>query len=414
MKNLISSIALLMLAVSSVGQTLKTYNGPYEEGNVTYTYYEDENGERVRHGKFTYTESYPGISSFTVTGSYKNGMKDGRWTFKDISRNRKETKILNLVDGNLEGYISKTTQERNSAAHTERYQMKNNRLIGMVKMKDNNIDACGQFDDEGFPDGVWVNKYKNEYDGSIITETEEYVHGVLVSKQKKNEITGEIWRQKFYLEPRKFIAAYNSDNDTVVVDSFFCKQIVRFAHYDWPTFIREPEVLYSQKYAFVEDDWPDDGDDWNRIPDNWVKKIDNFFDYGYGQNDYQGIPFKEIVIIGKEPAPNEGEAYTVGVEQMPQFPGGKEALDKYLKEELRYPSDAVQQGIQGSVMVRFIVNRDGSISDAVVSRGILKDEAGVCSKEALRLVNAMPKWVPGKLGNKNVRVYYTLPITFSL
>ena len=411
MKNLIFSMALLMLAVSSAGQTLKTYNGPYRSGNLTYTYYEDENGERVRHGKFIYT-----FSSSTVSGSYKNGLKNGRWTYKDISSNWKITKSIDFFDGNREGYISNTTQERNGAAHTERYQMKNNRLIGMVKMKDNKIDACGQFDDDGFPDGLWVNKYKDAYDGSIITETEEYVHGVLVSKQKKNEATGKIWRLKFRLEPRKFIAAYNSDNDTVVVDSFICKQLVRFVHREWSTLSREPEVLYRQDYAFVEDDGSDKSDIWYRIPDNWVEKI---YDISYtaepdgiGENPYEGIPYKAIAIIGKiepEPGPMDGKIYDV-VEQMPQYPGGEEALKKYLKEELKYPSAAAQQGIHGRVIVSFVVNRDGSISDAKICKSL--DTA--CDEEALRLVNGMPKWIPGKTDNKNVRVKYTLPVNFSL
>lgn len=105
----------------------------------------------------------------------------------------------------------------------------------------------------------------------------------------------------------------------------------------------------------------------------------------------------------------DGRIYTF-VEQMPQFPGGDDAVEKYLNDELKYPTAAAQQGIQGRVIVQFAINRDGSISDAKIVRSI--DEA--CDKEALRLVNNMPKWIPGKQNNKNVRVWYTLAVTFSL
>jgi TonB family protein len=98
------------------------------------------------------------------------------------------------------------------------------------------------------------------------------------------------------------------------------------------------------------------------------------------------------------------------VEQMPEFPGGEEALYKYLAGNITYPQSAKESGIQGRVYVTFVVERDGTISDVRVLRGI----GGGCDEEAIRVVKAMPKWMPGKQRSKPVRVQYNLPVKFSL
>lgn len=98
------------------------------------------------------------------------------------------------------------------------------------------------------------------------------------------------------------------------------------------------------------------------------------------------------------------------VEEQPQFPGGMAALMEYLKKNIRYPAICKEQGLQGRVIVQFVVNPDSTISDAQV----IKPVNPHFDKEALRVVNAMPKWVPGKLRGKPVRVLFTVPVTFRL
>lgn len=101
--------------------------------------------------------------------------------------------------------------------------------------------------------------------------------------------------------------------------------------------------------------------------------------------------------------------YTV-VEVDPEFPGGYEGLYKYLAESIVYPEQAKKEGIKGRVIVRFVVEKDGTVSHAEVLRGI----GGGCDEEVLRIVNAMPKWKPGRVKGEAVRVQYQLPVTFSL
>lgn len=97
-------------------------------------------------------------------------------------------------------------------------------------------------------------------------------------------------------------------------------------------------------------------------------------------------------------------------ELMPQFPGGMEALRKYLRKEMKYPKKALYGGISGRVNLSFVVDKEGNISDVKVEHGL----GGGCDEEAVRVVKAMPKWKPGKMGDKKVRVKYYLPIDFKL
>lgn len=100
----------------------------------------------------------------------------------------------------------------------------------------------------------------------------------------------------------------------------------------------------------------------------------------------------------------------VMVEKMPQFPGGEDALSRFIAKTVQYPIAAQQNGIQGRVICSFIINPDGSISDAEVTQGV--DPS--LDKEALRVINQMPKWTPGMQRGKAVKVKYTTPVTFRL
>ncbi len=100
----------------------------------------------------------------------------------------------------------------------------------------------------------------------------------------------------------------------------------------------------------------------------------------------------------------------VVVEKDPEFPGGMEALYKFLNENLQYPKQAMENNISGKVYVTFVVEKDGSISNIRV----LRDIGGGCGDEAVRIIKSMPKWIPGEQRNKPVRVQFTLPIQFQL
>ncbi|WP_303153926.1 energy transducer TonB [uncultured Prevotella sp.] len=105
----------------------------------------------------------------------------------------------------------------------------------------------------------------------------------------------------------------------------------------------------------------------------------------------------------------ETKIFTV-VEQMPMYPGGEGALMGYLRDNIHYPTVAAENGVQGRVVVGFVVERDGSITDVKILRGV--DPS--LDREAMRVVKNMPKWTPGKQNGSAVRVKYQVPVSFRL
>jgi len=116
------------------------------------------------------------------------------------------------------------------------------------------------------------------------------------------------------------------------------------------------------------------------------------------------------VISTKEEEEEEEQQVFFIVEDMPEFPGGEMALRTYIANAIKYPVIAQENGIQGKVYVTFVVGKDGSVSNASIARGV--DPS--LDKEALRVVNTLPKWKPGKQRGKPVNVSYTVPINFVL
>lgn len=104
------------------------------------------------------------------------------------------------------------------------------------------------------------------------------------------------------------------------------------------------------------------------------------------------------------------EEIFVVVEEQPEFPGGNAAMMKFLSDNIKYPVIAQENGIQGRVITNFVVERDGSITDVQVVRGV--DPS--LDKEAVRVIQSMPKWKPGKQRGSAVRVRFTLPVVFRL
>lgn len=104
------------------------------------------------------------------------------------------------------------------------------------------------------------------------------------------------------------------------------------------------------------------------------------------------------------------EPIFVIVESMPTFPGGMKKLMAYLHNNIKYPTQAKEVGIQGKVFVSFVIETDGSVTDVILLRGI----GGGCDEEAIRVISNMPNWIPGKQRNIPVRVRFTLPVSFRL
>ena len=118
---------------------------------------------------------------------------------------------------------------------------------------------------------------------------------------------------------------------------------------------------------------------------------------------------KEEIKAPEPPKVEEEKVFDV-VEQMPSFPGGNTALMKFLNENIHYPVVAQENGVQGRVVVSFVVKRDGHITDVQIARSV--DPS--LDKEAQRVVKSMPKWIPGKQNGSAVRVKFNVPVSFRL
>ncbi len=128
-----------------------------------------------------------------------------------------------------------------------------------------------------------------------------------------------------------------------------------------------------------------------------------------GTNDHNKITIKEEVIAA--PVVEEEQPMNIAmVEQKPEFNGGEAAMYKWLGENIVYPSAAAEEGVSGRVVVEFVVGKDGSITNVRVVR----PRHPALDKEAVRVVKAMPNWIPGRNNGQPVKVTYTLPVTFKL
>ena len=133
-------------------------------------------------------------------------------------------------------------------------------------------------------------------------------------------------------------------------------------------------------------------------------------DFDQGTDDINVVREHKDEIIVEEKAPVEENQVFTAVEQMPQFPGGEAELLKYIASHIKYPTMAAENNIQGRVVVKFVVNKNGKVGDVVVVRGKDPD----LDKEAVRVVKTLPDFIPGKMNGQAVSVWYTLPINFKL
>jgi protein TonB len=118
----------------------------------------------------------------------------------------------------------------------------------------------------------------------------------------------------------------------------------------------------------------------------------------------------DVVVEVKKPVVDKPEEVFTSVEQMPQFPGGDEALMKFLSSHINYPPMAAENNVQGKVILQFVVGKDGRVGEVKIARSVDKD----LDKEAMRVVKSLPKFIPGRQNGQAVPVWYTLPVSFKL
>lgn len=347
MKNKFYWVIAFVLCINNANaQTLKTYSGKFQGGQATYTYRDNPNGGRIFEGKFTYISC---SGNLQITGSYKNDKKDGLWTYKDGTDLLK----IHYKEGVRNGSFS--YQGRSEKAY---FTFKDNKIVGNFNLTgefswgfQGNIlltrgTLAGQCNEDGYADGTWV--IDTTPNEGIYIYRVTYKDGYLIKSSQEDISTGDITNQVIDIS---FNALRAADKDLLeTID----RGMAPFKYYD-----------ITKKGT----------------PPN--------------ESDTLQTEAKEVLQIA---------------EQMPSFPGGMGECMKWLAENVNYPSDAKEKGVEGKVILQFVVNKDGSISDIEIVKSVTTE----LDKEAIRTVEAMPKWVPGKQDGKAVNVKFTLPITFKL
>jgi periplasmic protein TonB len=139
-------------------------------------------------------------------------------------------------------------------------------------------------------------------------------------------------------------------------------------------------------------------------------EVEDDFKIDAEADDNTEIPDQMPLPVQKEEEPEAEQEIFLVVESPPAYPGGDKSMYEYLANNLKYPLQAKEANISGKVFLTFVVERDGSITDVKLLRGI----GGGCDEEAIRVVSNMPQWTPGKQRGKPVRVQFNLPINFIL
>ena len=237
---------------------------------------------------------------------------------------------------------------------------------GVIKAHYDNgqIKYEGKIDDDGKPVGRFVTYYDN---GQIESEENYNEEGKLDGESKMYYKNGQLKVKKYY------------DNGDIIT---------------W--------TGYTEKGLQIEETLHESSREIENLDDAILISVLP----AYLTNDSELEQEKTDDVIT-----NDLEPFT-SVDQMPTFIGGEIAFRKFVTENLQYPIEAIVQGVQGEVVLRLVVTKDGDILDPVVLRGF--DFDSDCVKEALRIVKLMPKWEPGRLNGETVPTYFTLNIVFRL
>lgn len=373
MKHVLFIALLLPFVLPCAGQReMKTYRGAFG----MYSYYLNSKEERVWHGECIYSEGRN-----IAKGRFVNGKKDGRWVFNEPIDGVCQIVTIDFSKGRIDGSYK-------DSKHTLAFL--NGRLVGTVMI---NGVSC-MFDNDGFPDGTWTYSFTDE-NNIPFTITNEFKHGVWISGILTDESTGvkRTHKPEYCVSAELFFANYNSETNTAVIRG--------------KTYKLKRGLKWNSTYRMSEN---------TPLPSMLNDIVKHSFFNG-GEYLFTGVPRSEIIAVGSKQVSQTTQTNTNDdnkvydeVDTPPSFQGGEAALLTYLRDNVTYPKVAADNGIEGRVVVQFVVGKDGTISNVVVARSA---DASL-DKEAVRVMRNMPKWIPGQNKGVAVNVKYTCPVTFRL
>ncbi|MCI5909916.1 MAG: energy transducer TonB, partial [Bacteroides thetaiotaomicron] len=183
--------------------------------------------------------------------------------------------------------------------------------------------------------------------------------------------------------------------------------VFRLRHPNHPIILRNSLIIIVRYMMAQKSDEVRKQSEWIEIVDDTEEVTDNVSVVPDNVNEPYKVVWIPPVVETEEVVE---DVIHVSVEVMPEFPGGSAELLKYLSTHIKYPTMSQEMGSQGRVIVQFVVDKDGSITNPTVVRGV----DAYLDKEAIRVISGMPKWKPGVQNGKKVRVKYTVPVVFRL
>ncbi|MDO5036605.1 MAG: energy transducer TonB [Porphyromonas sp.] len=418
----LTRLLLLLFSITFLtsvkAQKTMLYKGRFGGGEAEYNYYENSDGERIYHGAFTFYSSSI-ISPFwfhtyEAKGNYSHGLKEGRWIYRHLSGTPDETcnsfvdiadwedfYVVDYKQGELDGnFIYTSRKDKHHIIRTEKLTMSANRICSVHSIENDpksfqkKIEIYGQFDSEGFPHGKWV---RIEVSDNIYRSEQEYQHGFLMSRVMKNESTGDIIFRNKELDISDvgcLLEIGKSSPKPVIINR---------THYGAPKV-----TFYTEQGNNRIDMFPIEA-----IPffllGTWDGLVPVKSELRRGEKKFPGVPIRTAVVLEENIDPELADQITNTDVREPQFPGGIDAMYKWLSDNVVYPEIAAKNNIQGRVIVSFIVEKDGSISNVKIVRG---DPS--LDQEAKRVVSSMPRWEPGTVDGLPMRTRASIPVTFRL
>ena len=170
--------------------------------------------------------------------------------------------------------------------------------------------------------------------------------------------------------------------------------------------VKVTELLFAKDEEVTKDDEIQSQDE---LKETQTAFGQTNFDQGTDDRNVVREHKNEVIVEEKKPEPEKEEVFRA-VEQMPRFPGGEAELMKYLSSHINYPTMAMENNVQGRVVVQFVVTKTGKIGEVKVVRSVDRD----LDKEAVRVCKTLPDFIPGKMNGQAVNVWYTLPVSFKL
>jgi protein TonB len=404
-------LALIFHSSFLFGQTTQVYTGKYKYGTASYQYYENEKLDRIYNGSFTFNSL-----NYTYKGNFKNNLRNGIWTIlaqeKIVEQIMGHVKLTStttgkFILGNLDSVWTMnlsvlTFKENNTRSEDPKIDYKSSATFhnglfgGSVNYQTThpeNFTLVGKFSKQGFPEGVWAISKDDE------KRTIKYDRGI---KYFDAHIRISDGHKFVFYDKTEFVKLFWNHYDSITqisIIDFKCYVISANEHKDeateyWTTEIfklHQSDIVSSPLYYLD-------------IGINAPK----CFEYEITEADCpqaKGNPTLSTEAIEA----NRKDAFSVS-EQMPQFSGGESALNTFIKMNSAFRMDPEFRSLSdyGQVILRFIVETDGSISNITVAKSATRE----LDEDAVRLASKFPKFIPGRQYGKAVRVYYSLPIHY--